>query len=185
MSSFVPGWSGRYRVFSPLPETLRCGTPRRACLKSLTRKIEWRGILRTIWRVGRPAKWPRPVRRSGPPGASGVRQTIDERSASKCPAILETGQHGCRTRKRTGGSPRQRSLCELRHLVFKKRRHLIFKMTARGDRTLHHRCHVRSRRSPEKLPFTGNALELDNSACSILLVWTASNGIKRARMRSL
>src|ERR1700730_17230985 len=72
----------------------------------------------------------------------------------------------CRMRKRTGGSPRQRSLCELRHLVFKKRRHLIFKMTARGDRTLHHRCHVRSRRSPEKLPFTGNAFELYNSAGS-------------------
>jgi integrase/recombinase XerD len=30
------GCSGRYRVFSPLPATLRCGTPRRACLKSLT-----------------------------------------------------------------------------------------------------------------------------------------------------
>jgi hypothetical protein len=26
MSSLVPGCSGRYRVFSPLPATLRCGT---------------------------------------------------------------------------------------------------------------------------------------------------------------
>jgi len=32
----VPGCSGEYRVFSPLPETFRCGTPRRARVKSLT-----------------------------------------------------------------------------------------------------------------------------------------------------
>jgi hypothetical protein len=30
MSSLVPPCNGRYRVFSPPPATLRCGTPRRA-----------------------------------------------------------------------------------------------------------------------------------------------------------
>jgi len=38
-----PGISGRNHVFSPLPEILRCGTPRRACLKSLTFALQsWR-----------------------------------------------------------------------------------------------------------------------------------------------
>ena len=36
MSALVPGCSGRYRVLPPLPDTLRCGTPLRACRKSLT-----------------------------------------------------------------------------------------------------------------------------------------------------
>ena len=36
MSAWVPGCSGRYRVLPPLPDTLRCGTPLRACRKSLT-----------------------------------------------------------------------------------------------------------------------------------------------------
>jgi hypothetical protein len=40
MSAFVPGCSGRNRVFSPLPSTLRCGTPRRACLRSETLSLE-------------------------------------------------------------------------------------------------------------------------------------------------
>ena len=36
MSAWVPGCSGRYRVLPPLPDTLRCGTPLRACCASLT-----------------------------------------------------------------------------------------------------------------------------------------------------
>ena len=32
--------SGRNRVFSPLPSTLRCGTPRRACRKSETFSLQ-------------------------------------------------------------------------------------------------------------------------------------------------
>src|ERR1700676_2177119 len=35
MSAAVPGCSGRYRVFPPLPDTLRCGTPLRSCRASL------------------------------------------------------------------------------------------------------------------------------------------------------
>ena len=35
MSAWVPGCSGRYRVLPPLPDTLRCGTPLRACRASL------------------------------------------------------------------------------------------------------------------------------------------------------
>jgi hypothetical protein len=40
------------------------------------------------------------------------------------------------TGKRIGGSPRQRSLGKLRHIAFKNRRHLIFKMTGGRGRSI-------------------------------------------------
>jgi hypothetical protein len=86
---------------------------------------KWRRILRIVWRAARTAL----------PFAGRVRQTTDERSLSKCPAILISGAKpdGLIVGRESGPAARHISGAgqagRLRHIAFKKCGHLIFKMT--------------------------------------------------------